>query len=99
MQAETVFEEDVETWAELQVAALRRFGSIPGPWAITLDWENLIEEIEDVGSSRRRAVESLLENALAHACKIAADPQSSSAEHWKRAARSARRASSRRLYL
>ncbi|HKH35064.1 MAG TPA: DUF29 domain-containing protein [Beijerinckiaceae bacterium] len=84
MDFATLYAEDVETWAELQVAALRRLAATPGPWSNVIDWENVIEEIEDLGSEQRRAVESLLENAFAHAIKIAADPESLSAEHWKR---------------
>ena len=63
MDFATLYEDDVETWAELQVAALRRLAAIPGPWANTVDWENVIEEIEDLGSEKRTSVESLLENA------------------------------------
>ena len=84
MQTVTLFEEDFETWTELQVAALRRIASNSGPWTNTLDWENVIEEIEGLGSDQRRAVESLLENAFAHALKIVAEPDSLSAEHWKK---------------
>jgi len=83
MNDATLYQDDVETWAELQVAALRRLATMPGPWANIIDWENVIEEIESLGSEQRRAVESLLENAFAHALKIEADPDSLSAEHWK----------------
>jgi hypothetical protein len=82
MDFTTLYEEDVETWAELQVEALRRLAAMPGPWANAIDWENVIEEIEDLGSERRYAAESLLENALAHALKIVADPESLSTEQW-----------------
>lgn len=78
-----LYEDDIETWAELQVAALRRLAARPGPWTNAIDWENVIEEVEDLGSDRRRAVQSLLENAFAHAIKIEADPASLSAEHWR----------------
>jgi hypothetical protein len=87
MDFATLYEEDVETWAELQVAALRRLATTPGPWANAIDWKNVIEEIEELGSDRRRAVESLLENAFAHALKIVADPESLSSEQWKKEVR------------
>src|SRR5439155_268668 len=77
-----LYEDDTETWAERQVAALRRLAAMPGPWANRIDWENVIEEIQDLGSEQRRAAESLLQNALAHALKIVADPESLSAERW-----------------
>jgi hypothetical protein len=83
MDFTTLYEADIETWAELQVAALRRLAVTPGPWANAIDWENVIEEVEDLRAERRRAVESLLENALVHVLKIAADPESLSVEHWR----------------
>lgn len=79
-----LYDEDIETWAELQVAALRRLAAMPGPWANAIDWENVIEEIKDLGAERRRQVQSFLENAFAHILKIVGDPNSLSAEHWKK---------------
>lgn len=83
MDFANVFEEDIETWAETQVAALRRLAHVPGPWANFIDWENVIEEIEDLGSERREAVESLMEQAFAPLLELCADPDSLSAEHWR----------------
>ncbi len=87
MDFAALYTEDREAWAELQVAALRRLATTPGVWANTIDWENVIEEIQDVGSDQRRAVESLLTNALAHGLKIIADPDSLSAQQWSREVR------------
>ena len=84
MDFATLYAEDVETWAELQVDALRRLAATPGSWANIIDWENVLEEIESLGSEQRRAVESLLENALAHALKVVGDPNSLSTERWKK---------------
>ena len=83
MDFSTLYDEDTETWAELQVVALRRLACTPGPWANAIDWENVIEEVEDLGAERRRAVECLLENAFVHVLKIAADPDSLSADHGR----------------
>jgi len=77
-----LYEEDVETWAELQVAALRRLAQTKGPWSNVIDWENVIEEIDD-WSSDRRAAQSLLRNAFAHYLKICADPESLSVRRWR----------------
>src|SRR5215217_167601 len=84
MDFATLYAEDVETWAELQVDALRRLAATPGSWGNIIDWENVLEEIESLGSEQRRAVESLLENALAHALKVVGDPNSLSTERWKK---------------
>ena len=79
-----IYEDDIEGWAEAQVAALRRFAATPGPWSNIIDFENVIEEVEDLGSEKRHAVESLLQNALAHALKVLAEPQSLSGEQWRK---------------
>jgi len=84
MDFATLYDDDLETWAELQVEALRRLAATPGPWTNAVDVENVIEEIESFGASERRAVESLLANAFAHALKIIADPSSLSIEQWRR---------------
>jgi len=39
-----------------------------------VDWENVIEEIEDVGNEQRSAVESLLANIMQHRLQIMAWP-------------------------
>jgi Domain of unknown function DUF29 len=83
MDFATLYAEDVEAWAEVQVEALRRLATMRGPWANAIDLDNVIEEIESLGSEQRRAVEGLLVEVFAHVLKIAADPESLSAEHWK----------------
>lgn len=48
------YERDYYQWTQAKVEALRErdYSSI--------DWDNLIEEIEDMGKSQKRAIESLL---------------------------------------
>ncbi len=84
MDFATLYAEDVETWAELQVDALRRLAATPGSWANIIDWENVIEEIESLASSQRREVKSLLEKAFLHVIKIVGDPDSLAVEQWKK---------------
>jgi len=79
-----LYDEDPETWSEVQVAILRRLAVTLGPGTNAIDWENVIEEVEDLGRAQRRAIEGLLENAFEHLLKIAADPSSFSAKQWKR---------------
>jgi hypothetical protein len=80
---ETVgYEEDVYAWAEQQASALRRLMSrhdLPNE----LDLVHVAEEIEDVGLSELRAVESFLENILVHLIKLWAEPSALSADHWE----------------
>ena len=82
MDFATLYEEDVETWAKLQVAALQRLATRPGPWSNVVDWENVIEQIDGL-SSDRKAAESLLRIAFAHVLKASADPESLSVPRWR----------------
>ena len=58
--------------------------------AAELDWPNIAEEIESVGSEQRHAVESLLMQALLHRLKIEAWPLSRDVPHWQAEARGVR---------
>jgi len=79
----TLHEEDIEAWGECQIEALRRLAVMPGPWANAIDWENVIEEIEDAVPAKREAVESLLEDVFVHILKLLGDPESLSSERWR----------------
>jgi hypothetical protein len=72
---------DILTWSEQQAGLLRRRS------ANALDWDNLAEEIEDVGRSQWRAVESHLIRALLHDVKAAAWPISRDVPHRRAEAR------------
>lgn len=65
----THYEEDFYGWAQEQVALLknRDFAMI--------DFHHLIEEIESLGRSERRSLESHLENLLLHLLKIRYQPE------------------------
>ena len=58
------YETDYYKWTQLMAKALRErdYSSI--------DWDNLIEEIEDMGKSQKRAVESLLMRLTEHLLKL-----------------------------
>jgi hypothetical protein len=79
-----LYDEDILTWSEQQAELLRRRS------ANALDWDNLAEEIEDVGRSQLRAVESHLVQALLHDLKAAAWPLSRDVPHWRAEARGRR---------
>ena len=76
-----LYDDDILTWSEQQAELLRRRS------ANALDWDNLAEEIEDVGRSQLRAVESHLVQALLHDLKVAAWPLSRDVPHWRAEAR------------
>ena len=48
-----------------------------------LDWEHVIEEIEDVGGSQLGAVKSHLGLAMLHALKALAWPDHPAVKHWQ----------------
>ncbi|MGB5592915.1 MAG: DUF29 domain-containing protein [Crocosphaera sp.] len=84
MKAEThplpssLYELDYFFWLEETVKQLRQ-----GKFSL-VDLENLIEEIESMGRSERRAVESLLINILVHVFKLAywELERARNANHW-----------------
>ena len=60
----TSYSSDYYTWTKEQVKLLKlkQFEQV--------DWDNLIEEIEDLGKSRENALESYLERLLEHLLKL-----------------------------
>jgi hypothetical protein len=83
MDHDTQYETDICTWAEQQAAALRSLASrvdLPNE----LDLANVIEEIEDVGISQLRSVNSFMRLILSHIILIAARADSDSMDHWIR---------------
>ena len=67
--ADTLYEQDFVVWTETQAEALRaaaRAGSNQ-----PLDYENLAEEIGDLGSEIRHKVESLARQIMIHLLKLA----------------------------
>jgi hypothetical protein len=77
----SLYADDIVTWAEQQVAELRRVASLAPSNAV--DWENVIEEIESVGRSEWKGVESQIRNAFAHILKAFCDPDSLSMMAWR----------------
>lgn len=64
-------------WTEKQAALLR---AKPRDLSL-LDFDDLAEEIEDMGRSEIRAVSSLLHQTLAHLLKLAISPDGNVADH------------------
>ena len=77
------YETDIVGWSEDQAARLRRIASGERPNDVgTVDWPNLIEEIEDVGERERRAVMSHLQMAMLRVLKAYAWPDHRDRGHW-----------------
>ena len=78
-----LYDQDILLWSERQAAQLRRLAADVRVNDADLDWENIIEEIESVGNSELRAVESNLIQALIHALKIQGWPATPYVSHWR----------------
>jgi hypothetical protein len=84
------YETDIVIWSEEQAALLRRLAAGERLNSESLDWPNIIEEIESVGNEQVRAVESLLFQAFVHDLKAEAWPASRDVPHWRAEARTFR---------
>jgi len=91
------YDTDILTWSERQAALLRRRAAGELINDAEVDWSNITEEIEDVGSNRLHAVESLLVQALRHMLKAEAWPLSRDAPIWRADAIDFRRQARRRF--
>ena len=76
---ESLYDADILAWCELQAAALRarRAGDA------ILDWDNLAEEIEDLGKSQLQGCESQLENIIEHLLKLEYVRSPRDYPHWR----------------
>jgi hypothetical protein len=82
MDGPPLYEADILAWSEQQATALRSLAKrrdLPN----ALDLTNVIEEIEDVGRSELRAVESLAGNILVHLILLWADPEAPAIRGWR----------------
>lgn len=78
-----LYETDILLWSERQAELLRRHAAGERVNDGAIDWPNIIEEVESVGSEQRHAVESLLGQALRHMLKAEAWPLSRDAPSWR----------------
>ena len=76
MQA-TLYKTDFYAWTKTQAALLHaeEFSEV--------DWQNLIEEIEDMGRSEERELESRLATIMLHMLKIICETESRAVRGWK----------------
>jgi hypothetical protein len=91
------YDVDILVWSEHQAGLLRRRAAGELVNDNDLDWSNIAEEIEDVGSNRLHAVESLLVQALRHMLMAEAWPLARDAPSWRADAVDFRRQARRRF--
>jgi hypothetical protein len=83
MNDSDLYDTDILLWSERQADLLRRHAAGELVSDATIDWPNVIEEIESVGNEPLRAVESLLVQALRHMLKVEMWPVHRDAETWR----------------
>jgi hypothetical protein len=77
--ANDLYETDYVAWAEAQAAILRARGA----GRSGLDYENLAEEVADLGKSEQHACRSQIANIIAHLLKIEFVGPPQTLPHWK----------------
>lgn len=92
----TLYEQDYVAWTQAQASELRRWSELR-PNSVLLDWNNLIDEIDALGRSEWRALESLLENILIHLIKIHTARSPQPQRHWRQEITGWRRAAAKKL--
>ena len=76
------YEADILLWSEHQADLLRRLARGEAVNERP-DWDNIVDEVESVGTEQLQAVQSLLGQALIHMLKAEAWPLSRDAAHWR----------------
>jgi hypothetical protein len=76
-----LYDRDILYWSESQADLLRRLGR--GEAVNGVDWEHVVEEIEDVGRSELHSVQSALNLMLLHLLKLWLLPNSEVVGHWR----------------
>ncbi len=77
-----LYDEDFVRWTEVQAKALRdaaRAGA-----NLPLDWENLAEEVEDLGKSRRSELNNRIGTIIEHLLKLECSPALDPRRGWIR---------------
>jgi hypothetical protein len=76
------YDTDILTWSERQAELLRRL-AVGERVNDQIDWKNIIEEVESVGSEQLQSVQSLLRHALIHMLKAKGWPLLRDAPTWR----------------
>jgi hypothetical protein len=78
---DNLYDREVLAWSEPQADLLRRLAR--GERVNDVDWEHVVEEIEDVGRPELNNVRSYLRCMLARLLKVRGWPDSPPANHWR----------------
>lgn len=76
-----LYQRDILAWSKHQANLLRRLAR--GGRVNDVDWQHVVEEIEDVGLSELNAVRSYLRLMLVHLLQLQGWPESPAAGHWR----------------
>jgi DNA-binding PucR family transcriptional regulator len=77
---EDLYREDFYAWTRDQAAALRQLAE--ARWNGPLDLAHLAEEVEDLGSEQKWAIESQLERIIEHTLKLEYSPAADPRRKW-----------------
>lgn len=78
------YESDILEWSEQQASALRDLARNRSDLSNVIDWENIAEEIEDVGRSELISVRSFVRLILIHVLKAVSLPDAALLLHWRK---------------
>ncbi|WP_165910213.1 DUF29 family protein [Rhodovulum bhavnagarense] len=79
-----MYQEDFLAWTIDQANRLRAISQFQLEEFDGVDFDLLIEEVEDLGRSDVLRVQSLVRKALVHLIKIVSDPDADAVNHWER---------------
>lgn len=77
------YEADFYTWTQEQASALRRAAAERVNAGAGIDWEHLAEEVESLGRSELRAMESALLRIIEHLLKLQYSPATDPRFGWQ----------------
>ncbi len=77
------YDTDFYTWTQQQGAALRKAAAERISAAAGIDWDNVAEEIESLGRSELRAMESALVRIVEHLLKLEYSPAAEPRAGWR----------------
>src|SRR5215471_11946184 len=95
IDAKRLYDDDFIAWSKQQAEALRAVARGGSNQAI--DWENVAEEIEDLGKSQRSAVGSYILRIIQHLVKLEYSPAPDPRAGWRRTIRLARLQAQKRI--